>query len=238
MHAHPILFGMQEKGRQLPCHPSTTGGSLQSRHPHCHGPLSPRLTTAVSHDPWMGSMCSDGLLPFGRAGIRERRLCIRRRVFPSVVGAHIFHPTSTTVWFGPDVGSTTVYDIVTGGVSPDKRLWMPQPVTRSHPAPRAWRRALGMAEKNLDSARQLFRDCLRLADYLSTRQGSREALRQQVRLAFRKNLDEKDPEKIEEHKEACVAMRGGRTKRGEGEREDVGARKRDYVPSSAHGVLD
>lgn len=95
-----------------------------------------------------------------------------------------------------------------------------------------------MAEKNLDSARQLFRDCLRLADYLSTRQGSREALRQQVRLAFRKNLDEKDPEKIEEHKEACVAMRGGRTKRGEGEREDVGARKRDYVPSSAHGVLD
>lgn len=73
---------------------------------------------------------------------------------------------------------------------------------------RAWRRPLWMAEKNLDCARQLFRDCLRLADYLSARQGSREALRQQVRVAFRKNLDEKDPEKIEEHKEACVAMRG------------------------------
>ncbi|PRW61158.1 GTPase Der [Chlorella sorokiniana] len=51
---------------------------------------------------------------------------------------------------------------------------------------------------------KLYRDCLRLADYISTQGGSRRVLRDQVRQAFKKNKDETDPQKIEEQKEAAV----------------------------------
>ncbi|KAL4423768.1 hypothetical protein ABPG75_001069 [Micractinium tetrahymenae] len=51
---------------------------------------------------------------------------------------------------------------------------------------------------------QLYRDCLRLADYISTQGGNRRVLRDQVRQAFKKNKDETDPQRIEEQKEAAV----------------------------------
>jgi len=53
---------------------------------------------------------------------------------------------------------------------------------------------------------QLYRDCLRLADYISTRgsQASRGSLRAQVRDAFRKNQGETDPVEIEKQKDAAI----------------------------------
>ena len=54
---------------------------------------------------------------------------------------------------------------------------------------------------------QLYRDCLRLADYISTRGGlasSRIVLRAQVRDAFKKNKDEQDPAEIEKQKDAAI----------------------------------
>ena len=53
---------------------------------------------------------------------------------------------------------------------------------------------------------QLYRDCLRLADYISTRgsQASRGSLRAQVRDAFRKNRGETDPVEIEKQKDAAI----------------------------------
>lgn len=51
---------------------------------------------------------------------------------------------------------------------------------------------------------KLYRDCLRLADYISLQGGNRQALRAQVRLAFRKNQHETDSKKIEEQKEAAI----------------------------------
>ncbi|KAH7621743.1 hypothetical protein Ndes2526B_g02560 [Nannochloris sp. 'desiccata'] len=51
---------------------------------------------------------------------------------------------------------------------------------------------------------KLYRDCLRLADYISTRGGNRDILRRQVIDAFRRNKDETDPKKIEDQKQAAV----------------------------------
>jgi hypothetical protein len=55
---------------------------------------------------------------------------------------------------------------------------------------------------------QLYRDCLRLADYISTRGGnganSRLVLRAQVRDAFKRNKDEQDPAEVEKQKDAAI----------------------------------
>ena len=53
---------------------------------------------------------------------------------------------------------------------------------------------------------QLYRDCLRLADYISNRgsQASRGSLRAQVRDAFRKHQGETDPVEIEKQKDAAI----------------------------------
>eukprot|EP00898_Chlorokybus_atmophyticus_P008568 jgi/Chlat1/8712/Chrsp89S08085 len=55
-----------------------------------------------------------------------------------------------------------------------------------------------------ESAIKLFRDCLRLADYIGRQTGNREAMREQVVQAFRKNMGETDPLKVIEQKEAAV----------------------------------
>lgn len=60
------------------------------------------------------------------------------------------------------------------------------------------------ATKDLKNALQLYRDCLRLADYVSTKQGNRPALRMQVRKSFEVNLGLTDPKAIETAKEAAV----------------------------------
>ena len=53
---------------------------------------------------------------------------------------------------------------------------------------------------------QLYRDCLRLADYITNRgsQASRGSLRAQVRDAFRKHQGETDPVEIEKQKDAAI----------------------------------
>eukprot|EP00850_Spirogloea_muscicola_P009735 SM000055S18269 [mRNA] locus=s55:406195:407231:+ [translate_table: standard] len=55
-----------------------------------------------------------------------------------------------------------------------------------------------------DNVRRLYRDCLRLAEYLGSRQGNTTILVEQVRSQFKKNMHETDPNKIKEHKEAAV----------------------------------
>jgi hypothetical protein len=54
------------------------------------------------------------------------------------------------------------------------------------------------------SVPKLYRDCLRLADYISIKTGNKEALRTTVASQFRRNAFETDPKKIEEHKAAAV----------------------------------
>lgn len=66
-----------------------------------------------------------------------------------------------------------------------------------------------LAGLNVDklSVQKLYRDCLRLAMHLGSKQTSSrsaQALIDQVRLSFRRNADETDPEVIKEHKEAAV----------------------------------
>ncbi|KAK9916359.1 hypothetical protein WJX75_001772 [Coccomyxa subellipsoidea] len=61
-------------------------------------------------------------------------------------------------------------------------------------------------DKAAFTVKRLYKDCLRLADYIGTQGGNRAVLRQQVQVAFRKNVGETDPEKIEEQKQA--AFRG------------------------------
>eukprot|EP00889_Picochlorum_renovo_P005596 jgi/Picre1/32626/NNA_007972.t1 len=61
-----------------------------------------------------------------------------------------------------------------------------------------------MIDKSQFTVIKLYRDCLRLADYISTKGGNRLVLRTQVREAFRKNKDETDPEEIEKQKDAAV----------------------------------
>ncbi|KAK9823938.1 hypothetical protein WJX72_006512 [[Myrmecia] bisecta] len=63
-----------------------------------------------------------------------------------------------------------------------------------------------MADKSAFSTLKLYRDCLRLADYISTKGGNRAVLRQQVSEAFKKNRLETDPKQIEEQRDA--AFRG------------------------------
>ncbi|KAL2622375.1 hypothetical protein R1flu_004271 [Riccia fluitans] len=54
------------------------------------------------------------------------------------------------------------------------------------------------------SARNLFRECMRRADYIGAKKGNREALRNLVRYQFRSNMHETDPIKIQECKDAAV----------------------------------
>mmetsp|Transcript_2449 Transcript_2449/g.7071 ORF Transcript_2449/g.7071 Transcript_2449/m.7071 type:complete len:91 (+) Transcript_2449:138-410(+) len=54
------------------------------------------------------------------------------------------------------------------------------------------------------STLKLYRDALRLADYLSRKQGNRAVLRDQVRQAFRTNMDETDPQKIEAMRKSAI----------------------------------
>ncbi|KAJ7297437.1 hypothetical protein O6H91_Y057200 [Diphasiastrum complanatum] len=55
-----------------------------------------------------------------------------------------------------------------------------------------------------NSARNLFRECLRRADYIGRMNGNREIIMSLIRKEFRKNMHETDPEKIKEQKEAAV----------------------------------
>lgn len=62
-----------------------------------------------------------------------------------------------------------------------------------------------MIDKHTVSVTKLYRDCLRLVDYLASKQGgNRAALTEQVRLSFRRNVGETNPEKILEQKEAAI----------------------------------
>jgi hypothetical protein len=54
------------------------------------------------------------------------------------------------------------------------------------------------------SARNLFRECMRRADYVGAKHGNREPLRALVRLQFKQNMHETDPIKIQEHKDTAV----------------------------------
>ena len=60
------------------------------------------------------------------------------------------------------------------------------------------------ATKDIRNPIQLYRDCLRLVDYVSIRQGNRQTLRQQVRATFEANRNLSDPEAIEKAKEAAI----------------------------------
>eukprot|EP00803_Ostreobium_quekettii_P011599 evm.model.scf_778.4 EVM.evm.TU.scf_778.4 scf_778:35356-36108(-) len=51
---------------------------------------------------------------------------------------------------------------------------------------------------------KLYRDCLRLAQYLGSKQGNTAALVSEIQATFRKNKGEKDPDKIEAMKEAAI----------------------------------
>ncbi len=57
----------------------------------------------------------------------------------------------------------------------------------------------------LENPTKLYRDCLRLADFLAKKQGfPREALRAQVTAPWRRNQHETDPETIMRQREAAV----------------------------------
>jgi len=57
----------------------------------------------------------------------------------------------------------------------------------------------------LENPTKLYRDCLRLADFLAKKQGfPREALRAQVTAPWRRNQHETDPETIMKQREAAV----------------------------------
>ncbi len=57
----------------------------------------------------------------------------------------------------------------------------------------------------LENPTKLYRDCLRLADFLARKQGfPRQALRAQVTAPWRTNQHETDPETIMRHREAAV----------------------------------
>mmetsp|Transcript_16392 Transcript_16392/g.49135 ORF Transcript_16392/g.49135 Transcript_16392/m.49135 type:complete len:92 (-) Transcript_16392:3124-3399(-) len=53
---------------------------------------------------------------------------------------------------------------------------------------------------------KLFRDCLRLSNYLASQSGipnHRAALYKEIRQSFRQHINEKDPKKVEELKQAA-----------------------------------
>ncbi|CAK0734480.1 hypothetical protein CVIRNUC_000437 [Coccomyxa viridis] len=61
-------------------------------------------------------------------------------------------------------------------------------------------------DKSHFTVKRLYKDCLRLADYIGTQGGNRAVLRAQIQQTFKKNAGETDPKKIEEQREA--AFRG------------------------------
>mmetsp|Transcript_33803 Transcript_33803/g.46812 ORF Transcript_33803/g.46812 Transcript_33803/m.46812 type:complete len:92 (-) Transcript_33803:134-409(-) len=58
--------------------------------------------------------------------------------------------------------------------------------------------------KDIKNALQLYRDCLRLADYVSLKQGNRAALRQELRRSFEQHRGLTDPQAIDNAKDAAV----------------------------------
>ena len=57
----------------------------------------------------------------------------------------------------------------------------------------------------LENPLKLYRDCMRLADFLAHKQGhSRDALRATVRAPWRMHRDERDPEKVVALRESAV----------------------------------
>mmetsp|Transcript_11732 Transcript_11732/g.19925 ORF Transcript_11732/g.19925 Transcript_11732/m.19925 type:complete len:95 (-) Transcript_11732:504-788(-) len=60
------------------------------------------------------------------------------------------------------------------------------------------------ATKDIRNPVQLYRDCLRLVDYVSTKQGGLATLRQQVRSTFDANRNLTDPQAIDTAKEAAI----------------------------------
>ena len=61
-----------------------------------------------------------------------------------------------------------------------------------------------MLDKRTVSVVKLYRDCLRLADFLGGKQGNRGALRHQVRTSFRANIGETNQDKILDQKQAAI----------------------------------
>eukprot|EP00741_Cyanophora_paradoxa_P011804 tig00020564_g11408.t1 len=57
------------------------------------------------------------------------------------------------------------------------------------------------APKVFRTTLQLFRDCIRLADYLGTKGANGNALKRHVRNEFKKHMFESNPEKIEQLRE-------------------------------------
>ncbi|KAG0558669.1 hypothetical protein M758_10G042400 [Ceratodon purpureus] len=55
-----------------------------------------------------------------------------------------------------------------------------------------------------ESARCLFRECMRRADYVGNQNGNKEVLKSLVREQFRRNMYETNPQKIEEQKQAAA----------------------------------
>ncbi|KAK9803239.1 hypothetical protein WJX73_008478 [Symbiochloris irregularis] len=60
-------------------------------------------------------------------------------------------------------------------------------------------------DKSAFTVVKLYRDCLKLADYIGAKEGTNsKQLRSHVRQQFKRNLSETDPKKIEEQKDAAI----------------------------------
>ncbi|EFJ17831.1 hypothetical protein SELMODRAFT_113885, partial [Selaginella moellendorffii] len=52
---------------------------------------------------------------------------------------------------------------------------------------------------------QLYRECIRRAQYVGNKHGNTDGIVNMVRAQFRKNMNESDPEKIQQMKELAIA---------------------------------
>lgn len=59
-------------------------------------------------------------------------------------------------------------------------------------------------DKSAFTVTKLYRDCLRLADYVGTKGGNASIIKKQVQQQFQRNASESDPTKIAEQKEAAI----------------------------------
>ncbi|DBB07932.1 hypothetical protein WJX82_002551 [Trebouxia sp. C0006] len=61
-----------------------------------------------------------------------------------------------------------------------------------------------MVDKSAFTVTKLYRDCLRLADYVGTKGGNAAIIKKQVQQQFQRNATETDPTKIAEQKDAAI----------------------------------
>ncbi|KAL3139781.1 hypothetical protein ABBQ38_004083 [Trebouxia sp. C0009 RCD-2024] len=61
-----------------------------------------------------------------------------------------------------------------------------------------------MVDKSAFTVTKLYRDCLRLADYVGTKGGNTAVIKKQVQQQFKRNASETDPTKIAEQKDAAI----------------------------------